>query len=153
MNSSDTMSDIGFDPLAWLREDPTPTPPAAAPLPVSPPPPAAAPNRSVVAAAVPVRPAATATRWSGLQSIHLAGRLEVASVAELKQEMDRVLQSGGVVQLNGSGVERADAAALQLLLAFWRESEAVGVVVEWQSPSAALVNAATVIGMAGHLRL
>ncbi len=147
MNSSDTMSDIGFDPLAWLREEPTPA--AASPMKVTPP--LSEPPPPPVEKIAAPQPAATA--WSGSQTIHLAGRLEVASVAELKQEMDRALRSGGTVQLNGSGVERADAAALQLLLAFWRESEAVGVAVAWQNPSPALLHSAAVIGIAGLIQL
>ncbi|MDO1530415.1 STAS domain-containing protein [Fulvimonas sp. R45] len=55
--------------------------------------------------------------------------------------------------LDGAAVERVDTSALQLLAAFRRDAVARGVAVRWHGASAALREAAGLLGLARALDL
>lgn len=59
----------------------------------------------------------------------------------------------GTITLDGSQVERADTAALQLLLLFRRELAMRGGNLSWLGASAALLEAADLLGLTHTLEL
>ncbi len=82
-----------------------------------------------------------------------ADSLDISRVADLRQELLQALASDGPVVLDAAAVERADTAALQLLLAFFNEARGRGVVARWQAPSPALCRAAADLGLVAGLGL
>lgn len=56
-------------------------------------------------------------------------------------------------RLDGSAVQRIDTAGLQLLVAFSRERGTANLPVEWQSVSAAVSDAAGLVGVMSALNL
>ncbi len=85
--------------------------------------------------------------------ITLAQRLDIAQARALQQELVQAFTSGARVELDGSGVMRADTAGLQLLLVFMHSMGVAGKPVVWLSASAALQDAACLAGMADQLGL
>ena len=77
----------------------------------------------------------------------------IAAQAALKAELLGVLEKGAIVVLDGSQVERADTAALQLLVLFRRELQARGGTLDWRGASEALNEAAGLLGLAQILEL
>ena len=55
--------------------------------------------------------------------------------------------------LDGSAVQRIDTAGLQVLVAFLHERRSASLPVEWQSVSAALSDAASLVGAMSVLQL
>ncbi len=79
--------------------------------------------------------------------------LDITQVSELHARLGEALAAGGAVVLQASAVERADAAALQLLCSFFREAAERGVSLRWESPSAALLDAARLLDLQQCLHL
>ena len=79
--------------------------------------------------------------------------LDISQVQALHEQLKQVLQYGDDVRLDAASVERADAAALQLLYAFVQEAGANGVTVQWHEPAAALYDAARLLGLEAGLAL
>ena len=79
--------------------------------------------------------------------------LDISIVTEFADELKGALDQGGAIQLQGSDIEKADTAALQLLCAFFLDAEAHGIEIEWLEPSDALCEAATQIGLSQYLGL
>ena len=77
----------------------------------------------------------------------------IAAQAALKAELLGALEQGAIVMLDGSQVERADTAALQLLVLFRRELQARGGTLDWRGASEALNEAAGLLGLARILEL
>ncbi len=69
-------------------------------------------------------------------------------VATLKQVLDSQLL-GCAVGIDTSAVEVIDAAVLQTLLAFCKQADANGVFTDWESPSAAVLDAVGLLGFSG----
>ncbi|MEW9572787.1 lipid asymmetry maintenance protein MlaB [Rhodanobacter sp. Si-c] len=76
----------------------------------------------------------------------------MAAQAALQAELLEALQGGGVT-LDGSGVERVDTAALQLLVLLRRELDRRGGTLAWRGTSEALNDAAGLLGLARILEL
>jgi hypothetical protein len=79
--------------------------------------------------------------------------LDISMVTDFSVELNTALDTKHDVQFMAADVERADAAALQLLSAFCLDAQAEGLNVEWLEPSEALVGAAQQIDLARHLGL
>jgi anti-anti-sigma regulatory factor len=77
----------------------------------------------------------------------------IAAQAALKAELLGALKQGAIVVLDGSQVERADTAALQLLVLFQRELQARGGTLGWRGASEAINEAAGLLGLARILEL
>jgi anti-anti-sigma regulatory factor len=135
---------IGFDPLAWMKEDggespvvsrsSTPSPEAGRGAPVT-----ANEDRQPATEDSP-----------GM--VVLGETVTIEQAGALHAELGRHLGAGQVV-VEAGGVERVDAAGLQLLTAFVRAAHGRGTQVEWRSPSAVLRDGARRLGLSAALRL
>ncbi len=76
----------------------------------------------------------------------------MAALAALKAELLDALAASASV-LDGSGVERTDTAALQLLVLFGSELATQGGTLSWRGTSDALNEAAGLLGLAKILNL
>ncbi|MDH4133417.1 MAG: STAS domain-containing protein [Gammaproteobacteria bacterium] len=144
MTSKKGGSVIGFDPLAWMKEDAS-APPAAG---TSGAPKSAEPRAATQAANVP--PAPKAGNTPGV--VHLGEALTIEQVSGMHAELGRHASASPVV-LDAGKLDRIDAAGLQLLTAFVLATEHRGARVEWRSPAAALREGARRTGLTTVLRL
>lgn len=141
---SDNESLERHDPLAWLAGEPetagpesaTPEPPAESPVPVA--------DRE---------PGGPELSGNADGVLALQPELTVQHAAQLHPLLVERLAAGGEVVLDGSAVERADGAGLQLLLAFFESAREQGATVSWQSASDPLRENARLLGMSGLLQL
>ena len=74
--------------------------------------------------------------------------LDIRNVDEFRQQLKDALDAGAPVVMAADAVERADAAALQLLCAFFLDAKHKGIEVRWEQPAEALVSAASLLGVA-----
>lgn len=179
--SEENDSLIGFDPLAWMKEEETPAEPAPAapPAPSEPATPAepaaaaptsepvaepaaepvaaaAAPEPVAEAAPEPVQAAAEAAAPAAPDDgvIDLGDTLDIAHVSALFERLHDATRQGKEPPLDGSRLERVDAAGLQLLSAYSRELRGQGTAIVWRGePSAALRDAATLLDLNEVLEL
>lgn len=87
------------------------------------------------------------------KTIRLANDLGIENVRALHGELVGHVDDAGAVAIDGSGVERVHAAALQALCLFFRDRQAAGRDTELQNPSETFRNAAALIGAAPLLNL
>jgi ABC-type transporter Mla MlaB component len=85
--------------------------------------------------------------------VDLGERIKVRDVEGLRQTLVARLTDQAIVQFDCSRVESADASALQLLTAFYREASNRGVKVYWHEPSEALRESAALLGLSEELEL
>jgi anti-anti-sigma regulatory factor len=83
--------------------------------------------------------------------IDLGAHLSIVQAAELHRTLTAAVAGGGPLVIDGSCVETADTAILQLLVSLWRSSEAQGIDVKWLGASAELQRLAKLIGVAEML--
>lgn len=85
----------------------------------------------------------------------LSGPLTATTVTATRQRMLRRLEPAGepACVIRAAEVTQLDAAGAQLLYAFVTEVARRGAAVTWASASVFLVEAARMLGMAGHLGL
>jgi hypothetical protein len=76
----------------------------------------------------------------------------MTALAALHAELAAALP-GGAIELDGGQVERVDTAALQLLVLLRRELDGCGGTLAWRGSSAALDDAAGLLGLAKILEL
>jgi len=93
----------------------------------------------------------TATRNQNKTHIELAPVLDVAGAGELKKQLEKVFRRKPPFELDGSAVERVDTAALQVLIAFARESRNRDIELEWSDVSNSLRSACSLLGLAHEL--
>lgn len=74
-------------------------------------------------------------------------------VAELRACLVAALNLGTPIVLRAAGVEHADTARLQLLVAYWQDAKGRGIPVRWEAPSQPLQQAARLLGITTHLGL
>lgn len=86
-------------------------------------------------------------------ALTLGERLDISQARDWHARLCAALDSGAPVTFEANAVQRADAAGLQLLTAFVRAARGRGLAVTWQAPSAALVHAAQLAGLANELNL
>ena len=79
--------------------------------------------------------------------------LTIAAVADLQGELKTALETHSEIVLNGSDVETADTAGLQLLCAFFMDTSAQDINIRWDNASQALRNSAEQIGVSGIIQL
>ncbi len=96
------------------------------------------------------RPAAKASH-PGV--VVLSADCTVAESAALKASLLEALQHPTPVALDIASVRRIDTAGIQLVTAFVREREALGLQIEWRGTAAAFTSAARLLGIASALRL
>ncbi len=89
---------------------------------------------------------------SGACVVALPTDFRLAELAVVKAELVQALDAPAV-HIDGAAVERVDTAALQLLVAFRRESAARGQSSAWQGVSAVMRDAAGLLGLAQVLEL
>lgn len=78
--------------------------------------------------------------------VMLEAALGIRDARALHEKLNTVLTAATTVVLDGSRVERLDAAAMQVLAGFTRAARERGLALTWQSPSPALQQAARVLG-------
>ncbi|MDT8385397.1 MAG: STAS domain-containing protein [Gammaproteobacteria bacterium] len=79
--------------------------------------------------------------------------LDITSVADFRLQLLEALTTKQPVELDASGVERADTAALQLLSAFMQDAHSQQQTVHWKDPSPALRQSAALLGLSPFLQL
>lgn len=79
--------------------------------------------------------------------------LDISVVTELRAHLLEALAAKYPVRLDGSAVERADTAVLQVLTAFFQDARAQDISVQWTSASDALIRSAELLGIADILVL
>ncbi len=86
--------------------------------------------------------------------LNLGEVLEIGKVSSFFEALESALDVDQKnIELNAEQIERADAASLQLLVAFCQEAKALGYSVQWKSPSEQLRNAARHVGLVSTLEL
>ena len=98
------------------------------------------------------------TRRTGFLPAHKAVGHAVALPADCTRSgigalHDQLRAAGRHDALDGSAVQRIDAAGLRLLLAFMNERRAAGSVIVWRGTSRVLSNAAQELGLTAAMRL
>ena len=83
----------------------------------------------------------------------LCERLDIGGTMKLHTRLKNCAAKNVDVKLNGKMIETIDTTALQLLMAFIRQVHSGGHTVSWQSPSDALLKAATQTGLITDLAL
>ncbi len=76
----------------------------------------------------------------------LEAALGIRDARALHEKLNAVLAAATAVVLDGSRIERLDAAAMQVLAGFTRTARKRGLALTWQSPSPVLQQAARVLG-------
>jgi anti-anti-sigma regulatory factor len=79
--------------------------------------------------------------------------LDASRVRAAYRHLDDVLNRGSPVELHAAGLDRIDAAGLQLLLAFVHAARTRGLKREWRSVSPALSASGELLGLSGALEL
>lgn len=86
-------------------------------------------------------------------TIALESELDIAMVRGLYERLQALLEQSGQVVLDAGSVQMIDAAALQTLAAFIQAAGARGIDTQWKDVSAKMHEAASLLGLQGHLRL
>ncbi len=83
----------------------------------------------------------------------LEAALGIVDARALHEKLSAVLACATSVVLDGSRVERLDAAAMQVLACFCRTARERGLAISWQSPSSGLQQAAQWLGLESILEM
>jgi anti-anti-sigma regulatory factor len=79
--------------------------------------------------------------------------LGIADVASLYTKLLDTVAEGHQIKLNINGLERIDAAAVQMLYALNKELSEHGVKVLWTDPSEAFKTAVKLLGLADRMNI
>ena len=79
--------------------------------------------------------------------------LDIAVVAQWWEQTRATLQTASAIMLKAEELQRIDAAGLQALLVLISTAHKREVPIQWNGPSAALQQAATLTGLNEHLLL
>jgi len=74
-------------------------------------------------------------------------------VAELKEQLSEALKGDDSIILDASEVDGADAAALQLLVAFIQQASLKKRPVEWHEPAEGFLNTVKLMGLNDALNI
>jgi len=88
-----------------------------------------------------------------VQRIACEAVLDISTASELQASLLKVLKAKQTVELMAADVERADAASLQVLTAFFQDAQNQNVSVKWVKPSEALCLSAKLLGLEEILQL
>ena len=143
---------IGHDPLAWLKDD---AEDAEIIEEVKEEP--AKPKKKAAKKAAPkaeekAQPVEEQTDDADGHVFEIQSVQDISSVAGLHDELKSLFKHEKVI-LDGSNVDRIDAASLQLLFAFIQEAKINEVDVAWRSPSEAMTRSVNLLGMEEALQL
>ena len=85
----------------------------------------------------------------------LPDNLTIANVQQLHEELEALVSEKDCekITLEAEGIQRADTAGLQLLLAFVNTAKEGHIGLAWNKPSAKLCSAASVLGLESALGL
>jgi anti-anti-sigma regulatory factor len=78
--------------------------------------------------------------------VALEAALGIRDARVLHEKLNTVLAAATAIIIDGSRVERLDAAAMQVLAGFTRAARQRGLALTWHSPSPVLQQAARVLG-------
>jgi anti-anti-sigma regulatory factor len=109
------------------------------------------PARAAVSSAHSKRSRQASTSPAGV--FILSADCTVAESAALKSGLLEVLREPAPVTIDIASVQRIDTAGVQLLTAFVRERDSLGLKVEWRGAAPAFTSAARLLGVASVLRL
>lgn len=84
-----------------------------------------------------------------ITTIDIGTALGIAQVAELHARLVMAHNEAGKLRIDISGLQRVDAAAMQLLYGFQRDAMLEGDCVSWTKPSESFREAASRLGMNG----
>ncbi len=79
--------------------------------------------------------------------------LDISVVGELRAHLLEALAAKHSVTLDGSAVERADTAVLQVLTAFFQDARSQDIPVQWTAASDVLIRSAELLGITDILVL
>lgn len=85
--------------------------------------------------------------------IDCGGVLDISMVAQWWQQAQSALETSGPITLKANELQRVDAAGVQAILAFLLAAQKRDIPVQWDNPSPALYQAATLTGLNEQLRL
>jgi anti-anti-sigma factor len=95
----------------------------------------------------------SANRQQNGTRIQFSATLDVANAAALKKELGKALRRKSPFDLDGSAIDRVDAAGLQILTSFIAETRRREKEVRWVAASNALKSASRISGLAANLVL
>ncbi len=78
--------------------------------------------------------------------VALEAALGIRDARVLHERLNTVLAAATAIVIDGSRLERLDAAAMQVLAGFTRAARQRGLALTWHSPSPVLQQAARVLG-------
>ncbi|MCK9192991.1 MAG: STAS domain-containing protein [Nevskia sp.] len=86
-------------------------------------------------------------------ALKLPAELGIEQASALHAALAERIESPQTVVLDGADVQRVHTAVLQLFCLFCRDRRSAGRKVQWQQPSAALLNAAALLGVTTLLQI
>ncbi len=86
-------------------------------------------------------------------NLDLGEVLNVSTLSGLYEQLNAAVKKGKAITLKADAVEKVDAAAIQLLVAFAKSCDAQQVAFSWAEPSPALLEGADTLGLSAVLRL
>lgn len=90
---------------------------------------------------------------NGRHKFTLGEVLDISMVNSLYDALKLLLNEAKQVTIDAREVKRLDTAAMQLILCWYRESQAKNIEVSWQNTDGAFYDAAKMLGLAGELQL
>ena len=90
---------------------------------------------------------------SDVAVIECGDALGIADVGDLYAKLLIELAEGHIVHFDVSEIERIDAAALQVLYAYFKEAEKQGHTLLWNSPSEAFIRSVNLLGLAEKMNI
>ena len=85
--------------------------------------------------------------------VALEAALSIADARVLHEKLSAVLVTAKTVMMDGSRVERLDAATMQVLAGFCRAAHERGLIFAWKNISPALQQAARLLGLESLLHV
>jgi ABC-type transporter Mla MlaB component len=85
--------------------------------------------------------------------VYCGEMLGISTVHVLQDSLKQSLASGLPIEIDASGIESADAAAIQLLCAFARDAASSGYPIRWDRPTQVLINTAKFLQVQNLLAL
>ena len=85
--------------------------------------------------------------------VELPERLDISCVESLHLELEEVLSVGNNIHLDASKVSKLDTAGLQVLKAFYDESQKRQVNLAWISPSATMIEVTSFLDLGSSMGL
>lgn len=86
-------------------------------------------------------------------SINCGETLNIASAAELQQQINSALEKSSTIEMVADTVVKVDTAGLQLMVALSRELERSNGSLLWKTPSEVVIQAAVSLGLTDQVGL